>query len=103
MPELASLSNRFSYFENFDDKQEVRKKKSDAAPGEEGGEREMVRNSLILSVASMHFEPRPFLKKNNLYVPEGIQNQSKFHTAFLETPLKREKIITIKSVMKIKG
>jgi len=43
LPELASLSNRFSYFENFDDKQEVRKKKSDAAPGEEGGEREMAR------------------------------------------------------------
>ena len=43
LPELASLSNRFSYFENFDEKQENRKKKSDAAPGEEGGEREMVR------------------------------------------------------------
>ena len=47
LPELASLSNRFSYFENFDEKQENRKKKSDAAPGEDGGEREMVRNPVI--------------------------------------------------------
>ena len=36
---------------------------------------------------------KKLLKINNLYVPEGIQNQSRFHTAFLETPLKREKII----------
>ena len=28
LPELASLSNRFSYFENFNEKEETRKKKS---------------------------------------------------------------------------
>ena len=41
LPELASLSNRFSYFENFDEKDQTRKKsKGDVA--DEGGEREMV-------------------------------------------------------------
>ena len=35
-------------------------------------------------------DEKNFLKINNLYVPEGIQNQSRFHTAFLEIPLKRE-------------
>lgn len=42
LPELASLSNRFSYFENFDEKDQTRKKsKGDVA--DEGGEREMAR------------------------------------------------------------
>ena len=57
LPELASLSNRFSYFENFDEKDQTRKKsKGDVA--DEGGEREMVssigpeiRNVVIEGVA----------------------------------------------------
>merc|ERR1711899_628486 len=41
LPELASLSNRFSYFENFDEKQQ----KQGGADGavEHGSEREMAR------------------------------------------------------------